>query len=66
MLSSEKGGDSMINEIETAIDELEAIQHILLHIASSEYLKNSHDIKVCQLLSKNVGDIKKKLEGLLE
>lgn len=45
------------NVIEKTISDLKAIEQILLHMASSEYLLNSPDAEICRFLSERINGI---------
>ena len=57
------GGDIVdINKIESAVNDLNAIRHILLHMASSEYLINTPDAEICSFLAESL----KRVSGEIE
>lgn len=51
-----------INKIESAVNDLNAISHILLHMASSEYLINTPDAEICSFLAESL----KRVSGEIE
>ena len=51
-----------INKIESAINDLNAIRHILLHMASSEYLINTPDAEICRFLAESLKRVRVEIE----
>ena len=57
------GGDIVdINKIESAVNDLNAIRHILLHMASSEYLINTPDSEICRFLAESLNRVRWEIE----
>lgn len=55
-----------INKIESAVNDLNAISHILLHMASSEYLINTPDAEICRFLAESLKRVGGEIEEGME
>lgn len=55
-----------MNVVENAINDLKAIEQILLHMVSSEYLLNSPDAEICRFLSGSVRRVGEALKNEID